>query len=35
MTYGLFMGCLVPNRYPGIEWATEYLFDKKQLNVPA
>ena len=35
MTYGLFMGCLVPNRYPGIEWATEYLLNKKQLNVPA
>ena len=35
MTYGLFMGCLVPNRYPGIEWATEYLLGKKQLNVPA
>ena len=35
MTYGLFMGCLVPNRYPGIEWATEFLLSKKQLNVPA
>lgn len=35
MTYGLFMGCIIPNRYPGIEWATEYLLGKKQLNVPA
>ena len=34
MTYGLFMGCLVPNRYPGIEWATGFILDKKQLNVP-
>ncbi len=35
MTYGLFMGCLIPNRYPGIEWATEFLLNKKQLNVHA
>ncbi len=34
MTYGMFMGCLVPNRYPGIEWATRYIFSKDQLNVP-
>jgi heterodisulfide reductase subunit B len=34
MTYSLFLGCLVPNRYPGIEWATDYLLGKKQLNVP-
>jgi heterodisulfide reductase subunit B len=30
----MFMGCLVPNRYPGIEWSTRFLFAKKQLNVP-
>ena len=34
MTYGLFMGCLVPNRYPGIERATSFILTKKQLNVP-
>src|SRR4030043_97986 len=34
MTYGLFMGCLVPNRYPGIEGATSYILSKKKLDVP-
>lgn len=34
MTYGMFLGCLVPNRYPGIEWATNYILDKKQLGIP-
>lgn len=34
MVYGMFMGCLVPNRYPGIEWATDFILGKKQLNVP-
>jgi heterodisulfide reductase subunit B len=33
MTYGLFLGCLVPNRYPGIEWATDYILGKGQLNI--
>jgi heterodisulfide reductase subunit B len=35
MTYGIFLGCLAPNRYPGIEWATDYLLGKQQLNMPA
>jgi heterodisulfide reductase subunit B len=34
MTYGMFLGCLVPNRYPGIEWATNYILGKNQLDVP-
>lgn len=34
MTYGMFLGCLVPNRYPGIEWATRFILSKGQLNVP-
>jgi heterodisulfide reductase subunit B len=34
MRYGIFMGCLIPNRYPGIEWATHYILGKDQLNVP-
>lgn len=31
MKYALFLGCVVPNRYPGIEAATREVF--KQLNV--
>ena len=34
MTTGLFLGCLVPNRYPGIEWATDFILNKKNLNIP-
>jgi len=34
MAYGLFLGCLVPNRYPGIEWSTRFILGRNQLNVP-
>lgn len=33
MTYGLFWGCIVPNRYPGIEAAVRYLCGKNALSL--
>lgn len=31
--YSLFLGCIVPNRYPGIEAATKMMFDKLKVTL--
>lgn len=33
MTYGLFFGCVIPNNYPGVEYAVRWLFSEAGFEV--
>lgn len=33
MTYGLFFGCVIPNNYPGVEYAVRWIFSEAGFEV--